>query len=152
MTLINTATPYLEKSAANGRHPSIVVVSSLGGFEAKVEPAGSPYTGLKRTQAIIAKDLSRNLGPLGIRINVIVPGVIETPGEYAEDGTFVESTFTQIRKAQPEMIEPAIQAVRLKRPGTVEEIGNVAVFLGSRLSSYVCAAEIFVDGGGRSGF
>ncbi|KAH6895904.1 hypothetical protein B0T10DRAFT_526933 [Thelonectria olida] len=144
IALIDAATPHLEKRGGTG---SIVVVSSLAGFEARERNIAGPYGTLKRAQATLAKDYARKLGRLGVRINSIAPGTIETPSATLPDGTKELSTFQRVRKEKPEYINALLEAVPLGRTGTVEEVANVVVFLGSRLSAYVCGANLIIDGG-----
>ena len=147
LSLINASTPYLEKSAKEGRNPAIIVISSLAGFEARHHAVTGPYTPLKRAQAVIAKDFSRKLAPLGIRINTVVPGAIGTPGETLEDGTYQESKFWATMQAHPEYLEKLNSEIAMARPGKVEEVSNLVVFLGSSLASYITGAEVIIDGG-----
>ena len=147
LTLVNASTPYLIESVAAGRSASIIVISSLAGFEAKHHAIAGPYTTLKRSQAVLAKDFGRKLAPLGIRINTVVPGTIETPGYIKEDGQFEDSKFRKFMNANPEVFKKYMDEVGLRRPGTVEEVANTVVFLGSKLSGYICGSEIYVDGG-----
>jgi NAD(P)-dependent dehydrogenase (short-subunit alcohol dehydrogenase family) len=141
VTLIDTATPHLERTSG-----SIVVVSSAGGFEARQQPIASPYTTFKRAQATLAKDYARKLGPLGIRINCVAPGPIDTPGQVLPDGTREPGRFQRMRETNPAFIQGILESVSLRRVGTAGEVANVAVFLASDLASYVCGANVLVDG------
>jgi 3-oxoacyl-[acyl-carrier protein] reductase len=87
VTLIEASIPFLEEQSKALENASIVVISSMAGFEARYPIAGSPYTTLKRAQAVLAKDYARTLGPRGIRINSIAPGSIENPNITLPDGT-----------------------------------------------------------------
>jgi 3-oxoacyl-[acyl-carrier protein] reductase len=149
IALIDAATPHLAKRGGTG---SIVVVSSLAGFEARERNIAGPYGTLKRAQATLAKDYARKLGPLGVRINSIAPGMIETRSVTLPDGTVELSTFQRARKEKPEYIKTLLESVPLGRTGTVEDAANVVVFLGSRLSGYVCGANLIIDGGMSIGF
>ncbi|KAK7418431.1 hypothetical protein QQX98_003923 [Neonectria punicea] len=142
-TLIDAATPHLEKRGGTG---SIVVISSAAGFETKHNGIGGPYSVFKRAQATMAKDLGRKLGPMGIRINTVVPGAIETASVVLPDGTKKLSTFEVIKKENPEYIQGILDAIPLGRLGQSQDIANAVVFLGSRLASYVHGANLFVDG------
>ena len=152
VTLIETAKPHLVERARNGGQPSVVVISSLAGFEARHQPIAGPYSTFKRAQAVLAKDYSRTLAPLGIRINTIAPGAIETQDITWPDGTVNESTFQRAKKEHPGMIEGFVDTVPLNRAGTPEEIANTVLFLSSPLASYICGSNIVVDGGLSIGF
>lgn len=78
------------------------------------------------------KTWSRELGPKGVRVNVVAPGFIMTP----------------MVAAMPEKIRQDLQAkVPLKRLGQPEEIANVYAFLASDEASYINGAVIEVSGG-----
>ncbi|EXV04611.1 short chain dehydrogenase family protein [Metarhizium robertsii] len=141
VSLINASTPHLEKTSG-----SIVVVSSVAGFETRFDVAGSPYTTFKRAQATLAKDYARKLGPLGIRINSVIPGPIEAPGKVLPDGSREPSRIQTLKETNPEYAQGILDAVSLRRFGTAEEVANVVVFLASPLAGYVCGANVLVDG------
>ncbi|KAJ4213200.1 hypothetical protein NW759_011044 [Fusarium solani] len=144
ISLIHAATPHLEKRDGAG---SIIVISSLAGFEAKFPAHTGPYTTLKRAQATLAKDFSRVLGPKGIRINSIVPGTIDPPATIRPDGTEEPSTFQQIMTANPAFLESLLPSITLGKIGQGQDVANAAVFLGSRLSSYITGTDLIIDGG-----
>ncbi|KAL1624014.1 hypothetical protein SLS56_007996 [Neofusicoccum ribis] len=70
------------------------------------------------------------MGPLGVRVNAIVPGYVETDMTAA---------------MQPEAREKALERIPLKRFGTVEEIADAAVFLAT--NQYANNCVINLDGG-----
>ncbi len=83
---------------------------------------------------MLTRDLSIELAPLGITINSIAPGAIETP----------------INKAllnDPVKLKPLLENIPLKRLGEPSDVASVAVFLASDESSYITGTTIFVDGG-----
>jgi NAD(P)-dependent dehydrogenase (short-subunit alcohol dehydrogenase family) len=82
----------------------------------------------------LARGLSVELAPRGIRVNSICPGYIYGPAAYA--GVDLDA-----------FDKSHIQRVPMKRMGTGDEIAHTAVFLGSDESSYITGAEIVVDGG-----
>ncbi|KAL2673997.1 hypothetical protein Neosp_012443 [[Neocosmospora] mangrovei] len=149
ITLIHAATPHLEKRDGTG---SIVVISSLAGFEAKHPAHTGPYAVLKRAQATLSKDFSKVLGPKGIRINSIAPGTINPPSTTRPDGTEELSTFQQIMTADPAFLESLLPSIALGRVGTGQDVANAAVFFGSRLSSYITGTNLIIDGGLSTAF
>ena len=79
--------------------------------------------------------LARELGPKGIRVNAVAPGIIET----------------DMMKAVPkEIIDPMIQQIPLRRLGQPEDIANAFAFLASREASYISGVVLSVDGLARS--
>lgn len=112
---------------------SIVNVSSVvamrGGGSGAIAYAASKWAvrGMTKIAAI-------ELGRLGIRVNSIHPGAVETPMFHSVPNA--ESYQEQLRKRIP-----------LGRFGEVEEAARLALFLASEESSYVNGAEITIDGG-----
>ncbi|EWY81341.1 hypothetical protein FOYG_15607 [Fusarium oxysporum NRRL 32931] len=144
VNLINASEPHLEKCNGTG---SIIVISSLAGFEARHPAIRGPYTTLKRAQATLAKDFGRWLGPKGIRINTIVPGTIDSPPVDKPDGTVELSQFQQIMTANPDFLKSLIDSIPLGKVGQAQDIANAVVFLGSSLGKYVNGVNLIVDGG-----
>lgn len=94
--------------------------------------------GLRPGLAGAAKDLADEFGPRGSRVNVLMPGRIDTDRIRA-----IEST-----QADPQAAREAAQAgVPLRRYGRAEEFGAVAAFVTSPRASYLTGAAIPVDGG-----
>jgi NAD(P)-dependent dehydrogenase (short-subunit alcohol dehydrogenase family) len=83
---------------------------------------------------MLMKNLAIEWGPRGIRCNSIVPGPIE-------------GTEGMTRLADPAQHDQFIGSVPLRRMGTVDEIGQAAVFLASPLASYVTGCVVVCDGG-----
>jgi len=79
--------------------------------------------------------LAAELGPFGVRVNAIAPGVIRTP--INEQGIM----------QNPERLKAVIEHVPLGRYGTPEDIAGPAVFLASDLSQYVTGHTLVSDGG-----
>jgi 3-oxoacyl-[acyl-carrier protein] reductase len=113
---------------------SVVSVGSGSAFAGI--PLRAHYTASKAGLVGLSRSLAKELGPDGIRVNVVSPGVIETeslaamPSERADE---VRAHYT--RKTS------------LGRLGTVDEVANVVLFLISDLASYVDAATFEVNGG-----
>lgn len=79
-----------------------------------------------------ARASALELGPRGVRVNVVSPGLIARPG---------------IEEQWPEGVERWQQAAPLGRLGEPEDVANACAFLLSDLSSWITGAEIIVDGG-----
>src|SRR3954447_8169527 len=111
---------------------AIVNLSSVGGL---IGLARRPaYTASKHAIVGLTKSLARDLGPAGIRVNALCPGVIRTPmtEQYFSDESFEE--------------ELAV-SVPLARYGAAADVANSALFLASDQSGYLTGVALPVDGG-----
>lgn len=99
------------------------------------QPAGVAYPTSKFAVNGMTLSLARELGPCGIRVNAVAPGIIET----------------DMMKAVPkEVIEPMIAQIPLRRIGKPEDIANAFVFLASDRASYITGVVLSVDGLART--
>ncbi len=99
------------------------------------QPAGLAYPTSKFAVNGLTLSLARELGPKGIRVNAVAPGITET----------------DMMKAVPkEIIDPMIQQIPLRRLGQPEDIANAFVFLASEDASYITGVVLSVDGLARS--
>lgn len=78
--------------------------------------------------------MALELGERGIRVNVVAPGIIETPTNIAF-------------RAGSERVRELARDIGLKRTGTPEEVADVAVFLFSEESRFMNGSVVEVDGG-----
>ncbi len=111
---------------------SIVLYSSIRSLV--VEPGQSIYAATKAGIVQMARATAAELGPSGVRVNVVAPGVVETP-------------LTEPIKAQPEWYEAYANRSILGRWASPEEMVGPTVFLISAAASYMTGSVIFVDGG-----
>jgi 3alpha(or 20beta)-hydroxysteroid dehydrogenase len=111
---------------------SIVVVSSIASVS--VGPGFIPYALSKAANAAFARAAARELGQLGIRVNSLHPGGVETPMNTGEDFAALDKEAWFSRMAIP----------RIGRP---EEIADAALYLACEQSSYVTGIGLIVDGG-----
>ena len=79
--------------------------------------------------------LARELGPKGIRVNAVAPGIIETD---------------MMRAVPKEVLDPMIEKIPLRRLGRPEDIANAFAFLASDEASYITGAVLSVDGMARA--
>ena len=113
-----------ELAAANG---AIVNVTSIAGT--RVHPvAGAAYATSKAALVALTREMAHDFGPLGVRVNAISPGEIET--EILSPGT-----------------EARVDAIPLRRLGQPEEVARTIYYLCTPESSYVTGVEIGVNGG-----
>ena len=111
---------------------SIMVFSSIRAEV--VEPGQGVYAATKAGARQMCRALAAELGPKGVRVNLIAPGVIETP-------------LNAPIKNKPEWYQAYADKNIFKRWGQPHEMVGAVVFLASEASSYVTGAVITVDGG-----
>ena len=128
---VQKALPLMPAGAAIVINGSMV---SIKGF-----PAFGVYSATKAALRSFARTWSVDLKGRNIRVNVVSPGTVITPGYKNELGL----TDDQIA----EMKAQAAATTPLGRVGTPDEIAKSVVFLASDDSSYVTGIELFVDGG-----
>jgi NAD(P)-dependent dehydrogenase (short-subunit alcohol dehydrogenase family) len=113
-----------ELKAAKG---SVVNVTSIAG--GRVHPfAGTAYSTSKAALASLTREMAADFGALGIRVNAIAPGEIDTP--ILSPGT-----------------EKIVEQIPLHRLGTPDEVAKIIYVLCTETSSYVNGAEIHINGG-----
>jgi 3-oxoacyl-[acyl-carrier protein] reductase len=123
-----------------GEGSNITAISSIGahsvvgkpGFE---HPSILAYASTKGALETLVKNWAAILGPLGIRVNAVAPGVIDTD----------MSNFTKTEAGR----ETAIGMQALKRIGKPEDVADVVAFLASDGSRWITGACIPVDGGSK---
>ena len=112
-----------------------VILSTSSMVSIYGQPSGMAYPTSKFAVNGLTLSLARELGPKGIRVNAVAPGITET----------------DMMKAVPkEVIEPMIQQIPLRRLGQPEDIANAFVFLASEDASYITGVVLSVDGLARS--
>ena len=112
-----------------------VILSTSSMVSISGQPSGFAYPASKFAVNGLTVSLARELGPKGIRVNAVAPGITET----------------DMMKAVPkEVIEPMIQNIPLRRLGKPEDIANAFVFLASDEASYITGVVLSVDGMARS--
>lgn len=92
------------------------------------------YSASKGAVKMLTQSMAADLGPEGIRVNALAPGVIETP-------------MTEVTRANPERLARFLVRIPAGRLGQPEELAGPAVFLASKLASYVNGVTLPVDGG-----
>jgi NAD(P)-dependent dehydrogenase (short-subunit alcohol dehydrogenase family) len=117
------------RQMAQARSGAIVTVASVGGLLAKENRVA--YGASKAALINMSRAFALDLGSHGIRVNVVAPGVIDTPIQNRN-----RASFDAIREGIP-----------LKRIGAPEEVANVVLFLLSDMAAYMTGATIVVDGG-----
>jgi glucose 1-dehydrogenase len=123
---------FVRHCIAAKRPGKVINVSSV--HEEMAFPNFAAYCASKGGVRMLTRTLAVELGPLGVTVNSIAPGAIETPINSAllHDAVKLQSLVGQIP---------------LARLGTPADVANLAVFLASRDSDYVTGSTYFVDGG-----
>ena len=113
-----------ELTAARG---AVVNVTSIAG--SRVHPfAGAAYSTSKAALAALTREMAHDFGPLGVRVNAIAPGEIDTA--ILSPGT-----------------ERIVESLPLRRLGRTAEVADAIWFLCSDQSSYITGAEVQINGG-----
>ena len=112
---------------------SIACMSSVSAQRGGGIFGGPHYSAAKAGVLGLAKAMARELGPDGIRVNSVTPGLIQT--DITGD------------KLTPEMRAEILKGIPLNRLGDAEDVANIYLFLASDLSAYVTGAVIDVNGG-----
>jgi glucose 1-dehydrogenase/3-oxoacyl-[acyl-carrier protein] reductase len=123
---------FCRRALAESRKGSIVNIGSIQA--AKVLPGRTHYAPTKLGMEALTRNMSAEMTPLGIRVNCIHPGLIDTP-------------MTEWVMKSPDILPLILAQISLGRAGQPQEIGNVAAFLASDEASYLTGQSIFVDGG-----
>ena len=130
--VFNTTRAAAECMVARGTG---VILSTSSMVSISGQPSGFAYPASKFAVNGLTVSLARELGPKGIRVNAVAPGITET----------------DMMKAVPkEVIEPMIARIPLRRLGQPEDIANAFAFLASDEASYITGVVLSVDGMARS--
>lgn len=115
------------------RNGSIACTSSVSAQRGGGIFGGPHYSASKAGVLGLAKNMARELGPDGIRVNCVTPGLIQT--DITGD------------KLTEEMKRDIVKGIPLNRLGRVEDVAGAFLFLASDLAAYVTGAVIDVNGG-----
>ncbi len=118
--------------------PGASVILNASAVHAKGVAGGSVYFASKAAVRSLARTLAAELGPRGIRVNAISPGMVPTEFQPKMEITpeHLQGFYGAISAAAP-----------LGRLGRVDEITKAVLFMASDESSYMTAADVVVDGG-----
>ena len=130
--VFNASRAAAEHMAAQGEG---VILSTSSMVSISGQPSGFAYPASKFAVNGMTISLARELGPKGIRVNAVAPGITET----------------DMMKAVPkEIIEPMIARIPLRRMGQPEDVANAFAFLASEEASYITGVILSVDGMARA--
>ena len=123
------AVEYMEKQGSG------VILSTSSMVSLYGQPSGFSYPASKFAVNGMTLSWARELGPKGIRVNAVAPGITET----------------DMMKAVPrEVLDPMIKQIPLRRMGQPEDIANAFAFLASDEAAYITGVVLYVDGLARS--
>ncbi|HKZ78181.1 MAG TPA: glucose 1-dehydrogenase [Pyrinomonadaceae bacterium] len=120
---------------AGGHGGAIVNVGSINSFLGF--PSGAAYVSSKHGLIGLTTSVSAELAPLGIRVNLVCPGFIDTPMHRRGRGLLGDEIYDNLLQ----------QRVHMRRAGRPEEIAQSVVFLCSDEASYISGTTLTPDGG-----
>ena len=112
-----------------------VILSTSSMVSISGQPSGFAYPASKFAVNGLTISLARELGPKGIRVNAVAPGITETD---------------MMKEVPKSVIEPLIARIPLRRLGQPEDIANAFLFLASDEASYITGVILSVDGMSRA--
>jgi len=123
---------FCRRAVAEKRPGSIVNIGSIQA--AKVLPGRTHYAPTKLGLEALTRNMSAEMTPLGIRVNCVHPGLIETP-------------MAEWVMKDPSILPVVLSQISLGRAGQPREIGAVVAFMASDEASYLTGQSLHVDGG-----
>ncbi len=124
---------FFAKRLVDAKKPGTIInMSSV--HEDMVFPNFSTYCASKGGMRMVMRDLAVELGPLGITVNNIAPGAVDTP-------------INAHLMADKPKLDALLRNIPLGRIGTAGDVAGVAAFLASPDGAYVTGSTYFIDGG-----
>jgi len=123
---------FVQKLMEAKKPGRVVNISSV--HEDMVFPNFASYCAAKGGIRMLMRDLAMELGPLGITVNNVAPGAINTP-------------INKSLLADKPKLDALLNNIPLGRLGTPEEVAGVVAFLASDDAAYVTGSTYFIDGG-----
>jgi len=120
------------------KYGKIINISSVTGPRVS-SPGLTAYSVTKGAICGLTRALALEVAELGINVNAILPGYVDTP--------MLRGVPKQLGIDENDFIQMLSRSVPMKRLGTIDEIGDLAVFLASEESKYITGQEIVFDGG-----
>jgi NAD(P)-dependent dehydrogenase (short-subunit alcohol dehydrogenase family) len=123
---------FCRRAVAGNRKGSIVMIGSVQA--GKVLPGRTHYAPTKLGLEALTRNMSAEMTPLGIRVNCVHPGLIDTD-------------MTAWVMKRPDLLPGILSQISVGRAGEPREIGTVVAFFASDEASYLTGQSIHVDGG-----
>jgi 3-oxoacyl-[acyl-carrier protein] reductase len=114
---------------------SVVNISSV--VATLAPPTAAVYSGTKAAVDAVTKSLAKELGPRGVRVNAVNPGMVETEGTHAQ-GITASEWRKQVEAQTP-----------LGRIGRVDDIAPAVAFLASDDAKWITGETLYISGGNR---
>jgi NAD(P)-dependent dehydrogenase (short-subunit alcohol dehydrogenase family) len=143
---VNLRGPWLMSRAAvpvmrAQRAGRIVNISSMAGLTAA--PFSGPYSASKAGVIGLTRALATDLGPWGITVNALCPGLVGTSRAFLSSGPDVDEAALLAQRGR---------SIPVGRVGLPEDVAAAVAFLASPEAGYITAQAIPIDGGGMSPF
>ena len=127
------AVPHLMAAAKTGGGASVVNLSSIAGQRGGA-PGSLAYSTAKGAVLAYTRTLALELGPAGVRVNALAPGLI------------LGSQFHAVH-TKPEAIRATIATIPVGRAGTTDDVARAAVFLAAEFDGFITGATLDLNGG-----
>ena len=140
--VVREALPHLVRSM-RGSVVNVASVTALFGSPGGDEYRDDAYSASKGALLTLTRSLAVSLGPKGVRVNAVLPGLVRTP--------MIEAEMTRLAAAKNISLQEAHLLVGaelpLRRIGEPDEIAAACVFLASPAASFITGSLLTVDGG-----
>ena len=123
----------------------VIINISTGAARQPIWEMTMSYSSAKAALNVYSKALANELGSKGLRVNVVSPGVVETPLMLEFIDNLSKSSNITVEEAYNEMMKKA--GVPLGRMAEPEEVANLVAFLVSKKAKYITGTNYYVDGG-----
>jgi len=127
---------------------SVINISGRSGVRGTFPPGSSCTGPAKAAEIRFSIDLAAELAPMGIRVNCVVPGIVETPERFKLwERTVLKENLDE---SSADKLRKEVEKVSMasgRKWGQPKEISDVVLFLASKRSSYVNGTALTVDGG-----
>lgn len=152
--VIHCTRAVLPAMAERGRG-SIIQITSNSGLQGEAANTVATYGGTKGYVTALSRALAYEYGPQGVRVNCIAPGwIVPWETSHTGEGSFWNK-FGYELFGSPDAMDTAaregklfnVESQRIRRIGRPEDMGHLACFLASDLSSYITGQTISVGGG-----